>query len=585
MNRILYIAILITVVFACHKDSDITIVTSSGPIPTVKVESSITGRVVDESGTPLVGATVAISDNQLITNDKGLFFLSKKLLNKNGEHVRVTKDGYLGNSKFSFQDLSNSSFVEVVLTQKQLSSKYLSTESKTITLSGNAQVEFTANSIVDGNGQAYKGTVLVYSRYFDPTDNTSINLMPGDLRAEDIDGNSKLLESFGSVQVELEDLNGAKLNIAPGKTAKLIIPVATSKLATAPSTIKLWHFNESNGYWKEEAQASLTDGKYIGDVSHFSFWNAGAGTGFVRLSGTVVDQNNNTLSGIKVKVGSNNNGNATGYTNSVGVFSGFVPNKDQLSLSIYDNCGNQLASKSLGYLTTDTDLGKLSESIANDQTITGTLVDCSNQKLQVGIVYFYDNNSTLIGTATTNNDGNFQFTFSNCNNWGSVNVTGYNYVIPQMSTPISINLNSQNTSLPSAITVCDGTDETLSIKINNNDTFYMATNLSLTLASNVYTLTGGDGLNNTINMQFTKNANDYTMSKLSVLLNGPVMSANSSALDCTFCGTCGCTQKQMVFTQFGQNPGEYCIGSLIGVESSNGGNINYVINFKVKRDN
>jgi hypothetical protein len=35
----------------------------------------------------------------------------------------------------------------------------------------------------------------------------------------------------------------------------------------------LWSFDEAKGLWKEEGQAIKTGSNYVGDVSHFSFWN------------------------------------------------------------------------------------------------------------------------------------------------------------------------------------------------------------------------------------------------------------------------------------------------------------------------
>lgn len=589
MKKIGYIVIICILFLSCHKDSDITNITVSGPIPIVKVESSVTGRVISETGFPISNATVIIAGNTLTTNDKGQFFLSNALLNKNGEHIRVIKDGYYSNSRFSFQNLSNSSYIEVVLANKLPFGKFQSSDGKVLPLEASAQVEFTPNSIVDANNLAYNGIVVVYNTTYDPTNITSLNLIPGDSRAQDKDGNAKLLDSYGMVQVDLETINKDKLNIASGQTAKITIPIPDSKKATAPATIPLWHFNESNGYWVEEGQAVLVGDKYEANVSHFSFWNAAIGSGFVRLTGTIIDQSANPLSSIKVKVTSNSNGVGIAYTDNQGIFSGYVPNKDPLTLNI-DNCGNLSNPKSLGTLTSDTDLGKLSVNISNPVTIKGNLEDCSNQKLQQGIVYFYDKNYVFLGTAFTDFGGNFQFSFSNCNNLNNLVAIGYNYQIPQKSAPVDVILSASLNILPSTISVCDGANEYLSVNINGN-TNYFTSGFSLTHQGDHYVLSLENDFINKFTIEFDKIGNNGDMTKLSALIyDGAVVTPNSSRLECTFCAdqsVCGCSENdKLIFKSFGQSTGDYCEATLKGTIAKKKEPVkNYYINFKVKRDN
>ncbi|HMG15837.1 MAG TPA: carboxypeptidase-like regulatory domain-containing protein [Saprospiraceae bacterium] len=590
MKRILFLAILITFGFACHKDSDITNITGSGVIPEIKVESSISGRVVDELGNPVKGANVKIAGNDLITNDNGLFLLPNKLFNENGEHIRVTKTGYLGNSKFSFQSLGNSSFLEVVLAQKIFSTKFLSPEAKIVNLMGNAQVEFAANSIVDANGQAYNGPVFIYSKFYDISDNKTISLLPGDSRAVDKDGNVKLLESFGMLQIELESPAGEKLNLGVGQTAKISIPVPSSKQSTAPANISFWHLNESNGYWREEGQGSLINGNYVGQVNHFSFWNSASGLGFVKLSGTVLDQTGISLPGIKIQLQNINLGIANGYTDSKGHFAGLVPLKDPMTLTIYDNCTNLLYTKVLSSLFSDTDLGNINVTLQNMLIVNGRLLDCNNIKLQDGIVYFYADNTHLVGTAVTNNEGKYRFAFSNCNNWTNLKAVGFNFSIPIQSDLTDISLNSSVNSIPD-IVVCNGSEQFIIIDIDGKQhKFNIGLKLIQGSATN-FTLSDVDNnQNDTINLQFTKKGSDFIMSKLYCLFDANVVGTSSSSINCTYCTdqtVCGCSINDILSSsEFGEKPGEICTGSLSGSEAfKSAPEKQYSIIFKVKREN
>src|SRR6185312_12452020 len=95
-----------------------------------------------------------------------------------------------------------------------------------------------------------------------------------------------VITSYGMLAVELESLTGEKLQIAPGNTATLMIPVPPSVASSAPSTISLWYVNEQTGAWQEEGTAQKNGNFYVGEVKHFSFWNCDIGASGVTLSMT-----------------------------------------------------------------------------------------------------------------------------------------------------------------------------------------------------------------------------------------------------------------------------------------------------------
>ena len=69
--------------------------------------------------------------------------------------------------------------------------------------------------------------------------------------------------------------------------ADIVMPVPSEILNSAPATIPLWHFDEDLGSWVEEGQATLVNGEYVGQVSHFSFWNYDVPSNFIHLSGSI----------------------------------------------------------------------------------------------------------------------------------------------------------------------------------------------------------------------------------------------------------------------------------------------------------
>jgi hypothetical protein len=61
--------------------------------------------------------------------------------------------------------------------------------------------------------------------------------------------------------------------LAEGKEAELIAPIPYSLLENAPDTMPLWYYDEETGNWMEEGLASKVGSYYVGNVSHFSYWN------------------------------------------------------------------------------------------------------------------------------------------------------------------------------------------------------------------------------------------------------------------------------------------------------------------------
>ena len=53
----------------------------------------------------------------------------------------------------------------------------------------------------------------------------------------------------------------------------MTVAINAAQMSTAPATIPLWSFNETTGIWQEEGSATKVRNAYVGNVSHFSWWN------------------------------------------------------------------------------------------------------------------------------------------------------------------------------------------------------------------------------------------------------------------------------------------------------------------------
>jgi uncharacterized protein (TIGR02145 family) len=218
-----------------------------------------------------------------------------------------------------------------------------------------------------------------------------VDQMPGDLLGA-LNDSMSILRSFGMMSVELRDANMNELQLATGVSATLTFNIPTALQAEAPATIDWWSFDEDQGLWMHEGVAQKQGTQYIGQASHFSWWNLDVPNTFNNMTLTVVSSKGDLVSGAKVELVSPTMGKITRYTNANGVISGRVPKNQDLELRIYLICS---VTNDWTLATTGT-INSLDEPIVQSfqaelfnyefYPISGTVVNCQNQPVASGYV-------------------------------------------------------------------------------------------------------------------------------------------------------------------------------------------------------
>ncbi len=276
----LSLGILITlIVFSCQKVTHSSVVPSSDVSSSYNnskiVNANFSGKVTSESGTPLAGVEVTIGNNKAVTDQNGSYLFSNIQAFEKAQVVIFTKDGFHKGFKTHLVNANKNNYVVIRMLAKDNAQTFDAKNGATIDVYNKASIVFMPNSIMnEATKQVYNGQVKVFAKVHS-TDNPNISqTMPGALRGINTGGEEVGLFTFGMLTVELEDMNGNKLQIATGKTAEIHMKILANKSsATPPNTIPLWHLNESNGLWVEEGSAKNTEGEFVGNVSHFSNWN------------------------------------------------------------------------------------------------------------------------------------------------------------------------------------------------------------------------------------------------------------------------------------------------------------------------
>lgn len=447
--------------------------------PTTNAANPITahlqGVVVDENGTPTSGALVMVGTKTATTGTNGFFRIKDAALDKSASVVKIEKAGYFVGYR-TFMATEGSNHVKVKLVKKQLVGTVSATSGGVATLAIGASVTLQSNGIVKKAGGAYTGDVQVYAAYIDPAAADIAETIPGSFMADDKDNKRVLLKSFGMLAVELESTSGEKLQIATGKTAELKTPIPTTLLATSPSTIPLWYVDEVTGLWKEQGTATKVGNNYVGNVSHFSFWNCDVPMNAVTLSFRLVTSGGLPIVDAYVYLQSQFNGSAGGYTNFNGEVSGLVPANENLNLLIQINCNaTSSTAQSLGSFNQNTNLGNIvSTTNIPIIVVSGNLVNCSGQPVSNGEVYVQGNGWPSYITA--NSSGNFGYAYLKCStNPISMEIMGIDNTTQQQGPINSFTIN--NTNINIGTLVACGNSSSQFINYTLDGTNYSITNL------------------------------------------------------------------------------------------------------------
>ncbi|MBL0342521.1 MAG: hypothetical protein IPP71_17440 [Bacteroidetes bacterium] len=336
------IVFLFALFTACENGVDFI---EDGPTASgTKLSTNLSGIVTNENGDPASGVLVSVDGNSAITNAFGIYIFEDIKVNKDRFVVIAKRPGYFDAIKaVTFIKGSKCQYANLNLIVKSLAGNFLSANGGTITMTNGSSLTFPPASIVDASGSLYNGNVNVYAVHINQdTPDFSSKIPGGDLRAKDVSGQDKILETYGMMKTELVGSGGQKLNIAPQKKATINFAIAASQLSSATATIPLWYFDESKALWMEEGIAVKTGNMFTGDVAHFSWWNCDYPMQMSTIQGIVVDCIGNPLGNITVLF----NAGLTLTTNSQGQYLAQWPNSVLLSAQVLSSMNPGLNANS-----------------------------------------------------------------------------------------------------------------------------------------------------------------------------------------------------------------------------------------------
>ncbi|MBT2622040.1 MULTISPECIES: carboxypeptidase-like regulatory domain-containing protein [Chryseobacterium] len=478
--------LILLILFSCISDfnmeSDITPNPQSNFNFGNTAQRNFQGLVLSTNGSPISGATVSIGTSTVQTNSKGLFIIKNAEVKENFAFIKVTKAGYINASR-TLVPTNGNSRVNIMMIPAITTTSITSGATATVSLSNGTKVKFDG-SFNDASGNAYSGNVDVALFHLSPSNQYLNELMPGSFLATNLNGNSRVMETYGMLHVQLTGSSGQNLQIATGHTAEITVPLDAAQLATSPNTIPLWSFSEITGMWQEEGSATKVGNTYVGNVSHFSWWNCDAQFPQAVLKVTVKNAAGQPLSNAMIGLKRNSQTyESYGITDGDGMVSGVVPAGEPLELKIYDNCNTVVYSSTVGPFPVGatTVLPDISlTSSTNQYTIKGTLKTCSGADVTDGFAslrfagavnYF----QTIVVPVT---NGTFSINSLGCSSNQQFVLEGIDITNIQTSGEINFTGTAPITNLGD-IVVCNTVSEFISYKVDNQATRLILSNISV----------------------------------------------------------------------------------------------------------
>ncbi|MFH1586237.1 MAG: LamG-like jellyroll fold domain-containing protein [Candidatus Diapherotrites archaeon] len=261
-----------------------------GKLTTGKYEFKISGNVYDSEENALLGGVlVALATGETTKSDfSGKYEIKTNAIGKG--LITFRKEGYVPLHK-SFGYGSADFKINAKMFRK--------TEAETISLSSDGAVEMDSGKlefekesfVVKGTGES-AGNAEISLTAFDPADEAQLDAFPGEFQGIRGGGEETAFETFGFMKIIVGE-GGKSLDLAPGKTATIEMPISPKQNSSAPSTIPLWYFDEEKETWVERGTATkICAGAsclYRGNTDTIaSFWSTSQSYKTSRLRGRVV---------------------------------------------------------------------------------------------------------------------------------------------------------------------------------------------------------------------------------------------------------------------------------------------------------
>ena len=203
--------------------------------PKPAVTTNVSGVVIDENGKPVAEVEVTVHGETALTGTDGTFIFKDIQVPGNRCVIQSRKDGYFSGIRALTPKENGQTETRIVLMGSPVTHTFEASTGGNAALTDGSEVTIPADGLVDESGNSYSGPVQMSVRYLDPTAGNFGVLVPGgDMLARREDESTSVLYSYGILRVQMTDLSGGVLQLAPGATSTVVMNIPSDQLSTAP---------------------------------------------------------------------------------------------------------------------------------------------------------------------------------------------------------------------------------------------------------------------------------------------------------------------------------------------------------------
>ncbi|MFG6685635.1 hypothetical protein ACGK9U_03570 [Mariniflexile sp. HNIBRBA6329] len=383
-------------------------------------------NVVNENNQPVRAVDVSAGNISKQTDDKGLAIFNNLEAFRNFLRVKVSKSNYISTSKTIIPSNTDSQIIQIKLLQPDVFTTANSGEIVSVETPSGAKVSLTGGYFNE-DGTPYNGEVKIGVKHLFPEDEEIYSNIPSSLIAQDVSGQIKLLETYGMLAINLTGNSGQVLNINSLNKAKITLPIAVNQQSVAPHSIPLWYLDEEKGIWVEEGEATKIGKDFVGEVSHFSWWNCDVPLNLVNICLTIENEAGYDLHKLPISIIRNRTGQLIyrGYTDYRGVLCGVIPKNEKITINVYSSLScTERFKKFEGVFGGYNEENNLVKIVIEDKIhqIKGRVIDCGGNGVKNGVIEVMQNGRTNFSFTT--NEGEFEFNINKCGG-SEIELIGY----------------------------------------------------------------------------------------------------------------------------------------------------------------
>jgi PKD repeat protein len=259
-----------------NQSQTITILPGEGGVhENGKVSGTVSG--MDKHGIRSVKVKCVEVVNESVTDDSGHVELTSLPVGV-PLHFKITKPGYVEQTvRLTIPEDNGEAFFFAALKKRNMAYNLPNAEyGGEINGSDGASVTLPVEGLLKEDGSVVTGNINVSITPVDVVSETQY--FPGTFSGVRSTGDEGVLLSYGVSEFHFQQ-GEEKLQLAPGKTATIVIPVYTSGIH-AGDQVPLWSVNADNGTWIQEGEGTIivSDNSpsglaMVAEVGHFSWWN------------------------------------------------------------------------------------------------------------------------------------------------------------------------------------------------------------------------------------------------------------------------------------------------------------------------